>query len=58
MAQHDFVPKLEEFKQLYKTIHLVGLQFLGNLTPEVKQWLEEHDASCESGGTLEAGFCR
>lgn len=58
IEQHEFVPALSEYQDFYTTIRLKGLTFFGNLSPEISQFLEDHNVTYEYGGQLAAGFHR
>ncbi len=58
IKQHEFVPTLEEYKQFYTTIRLVGLRLFGNLPQEIRQGLDERNIAYEYVGQLAAGFSR
>ncbi len=58
LAQHEMVAPMEEYQPFYETIRLVGLRFLGNLTQEMRAWLDERNVGHEYLGTLAAGFER
>ena len=58
LGQHDFVTSLDEYQHFYKTIRLAGLRFFGNLSPKIRQWLDERNLQYEYAGQLAAGFER
>jgi hypothetical protein len=58
LGQHDFVSGLDEYQDFYKTIRLVGLRFFGDLSPAMRQWLDERNLQYEDAGQLVAGFQR
>lgn len=58
LEQRAFVTSLEEYQDFYKTVRLSGTEFYGHLSPDVRQWLAEHDVAFEYAGPLAAGFER
>lgn len=58
LGQHDFVTSLDEYQQFYKTVRLVGLRFFGDLSSEIRRWLDERNLEYEFAGPLAAGFER
>jgi hypothetical protein len=58
LGQHDFAASLDEYQDFYNTIRLVGVRFFGNLSPEIRQWLDERNLKYEFAGQLAAGFAR
>ena len=58
LGQHDFVTSLDEYQHFYKTVRLAELKFFGNISSEIRQWLDERDLEYEYAGQLAAGFDR
>jgi hypothetical protein len=58
LGQHEFVTSLDEYRQFYKTVRLAGLRFFGDLSPEIRRWLDKRNLEYEYAGPLAAGFER
>lgn len=58
LGQHDFAASLDEYRDFYKTIRLVGLTFFGNLSAEMRQGFDERNLKYEYVGQFAAGFDR
>ena len=58
LGQHHFVPGLDEYAAFQETVALEELRFFGDVTPELREWLDSRNLSYELAGPLAAGFER